>query len=71
MLIEVIEKYWKDRMDEPIYEWLGITQVTWSQQKKVGIAKKHMKRIYEKFGVKEDTPIHQVVRMITNHYYGM
>jgi hypothetical protein len=71
MLIEVIEKYWVDKMECPIYEWLGISQVTWCQQKKSKIAKKHLDKIFTHFDIKQDTPEHQAVKMITNTYYGM
>jgi hypothetical protein len=70
MLLEVIEKYWKDKEEMPIYEWLGISQVTWCQQKKTKIAKKHMEKIYGHFGFtmesSENELLLHVVKLYTN-----
>lgn len=69
MLIPVIEKYWQDKMPLPIYEWLGITQVTWCQQKKTKISNKHMAMIFEYFGITCKMDEYQQVKIITDRYY--
>jgi hypothetical protein len=71
MIIEVIEKFWKDKMGMPIYEWLGITQVTWCTQKKTKIAKKHMDKIFEYFDITDELTEYQQVRIITDMYYSL
>ena len=39
MINEVLEKYSKDIFDVPIWEWLGIKQVTWSAEEKAWLKK--------------------------------
>jgi len=69
MLNEILEKYWKDRLNQPIYRWLGISQVTWAQQKKTKIARKHLEKIYEYFDMDEKLTEHEKVKVITEAYY--
>ena len=49
MIPDVLEKYSKDIFGVPVWEWLGIAQVTWSIQKKNGLSKKTKTKIDEHF----------------------
>lgn len=66
MLYDVIEYHWKTNENISIWKWLGITQVTWSQQKKNGVSQKHIDKVMEFFDV--DMTNDELLVYITNNH---
>ena len=53
MLLEIIEKYFKDIEGKPVWEWLGIAQSSWSTMKKNGLTDKTTIKLQVFFNVEE------------------
>lgn len=73
MLNQVIEKYFKDIEDKPVWEFLGISQVTWSNYKKNGVPEKHLYSIViDHLSLwDKDYPVieYELTKRITDLYY--
>ena len=70
MVFDVIEKYFIDVENQTIWEWLGITQVTWSSQKTNGISKKNTEKLKKKFFLKEFID-KKTIEVILEKYYNV
>lgn len=69
MLYEVIEKYWKDVFDMPIWEWLEISRSSWSRQKNKEFPKKYMDKIKEHlYGHKNATDNEVICKLVIDYY---
>jgi hypothetical protein len=69
MLYDVIEYHWKTKEDNSIWEWLGISQVTWSVQKKKCVAKKHITKIQNYLDIDHNVSEKEFVTSILNIHY--